>query len=110
MPWPWGSDGLAATTVFLSSAPPRAALKPYHSTTTTPVPPQSTLTASHFVLRSSARPVTSRNLESPARDMADGAGSASGLVEKLAELSTGGAGQNPPPAGEGGEELQLSKK
>lgn len=42
--------------------------------------------------------------------MADGAGSASGLVEKLAELSTGSAGQNPPPAGEGGEELQLSKK
>ncbi|AQK64351.1 Lysine--tRNA ligase [Zea mays] len=100
MPWPWGSDGLAATTVFLSSAPPRAALKPYHSTTITPAPPQSTLTA---------LAPSQRNLESPARDMADGAGSASGLVEKLAELSTGGAGQNPPPAGEGGEELQLSK-
>jgi len=48
--------------------------------------------------------------------MADGAGSASGLEEKLAGLSTGGGGrgdddkQNPPPAGEGGEEPQLSKK
>jgi lysyl-tRNA synthetase, class II len=45
--------------------------------------------------------------------MADGVGSASGLEEKLAGLSTGGGGddkQNPPPAGEGGEEPQLSKK
>jgi hypothetical protein len=42
--------------------------------------------------------------------MADGAGSASGLEEKLAGLSTGGDAQNPPPAGEGGEEPQLSKK
>jgi lysyl-tRNA synthetase class 2 len=44
--------------------------------------------------------------------MADGAGSASGLEEKLAGLSTGGGDdkQNPPPAGEGGEEPQLSKK
>jgi lysyl-tRNA synthetase class 2 len=45
--------------------------------------------------------------------MADGAGSASGLEEKLAGLSTGGGGddkQNARPAGEGGEEPQLSKK
>ena len=45
--------------------------------------------------------------------MADGAGSASGLEEKLAGLSTGGCSddkQDPPPAGEGGEEPQLSKK
>jgi len=44
--------------------------------------------------------------------MADGAGSASGLEEKLAGLSTGGGGddkQNAQPAGEGGEEPQLSK-